>query len=55
MELVRIIALSFADDGKRVKVPANFTKMIYLVETAACNSLLVSCRSVCKGLWEKEH
>lgn len=29
MELVRILALSFADDGKRVKVPTSFIQLIY--------------------------
>lgn len=30
MELVRILALSFADDGKRVKVPTSFIQLVNL-------------------------
>lgn len=55
MELVRNLALSFADDGKRVKVPSTSIRLIYIFETAVCISLPVSCRFVCKGLWDKEH
>ena len=57
MELVRVVALSFADDGKRVKVPTFGSKLYNPVSFNVFIDLfgLSAVRFVFKGLWEKGH
>ena len=57
MELVRVLALSFADDGKRVKV-YSLSKLLF-VKQCTCIiyqvTILSLCRFVFKGLWGRVH